>query len=169
MAEPQERTYDAPITPREQSQISDRHGIARCCCMKYSLLFTVIIFSTSLLAQEVPVPTTNDPIHREVPQYLEQERNALSGSLKELLGQVHDKLGSIDNALQRATTDKTNDVMAQHRILLTEAGEDLDSALVAVNSAEPTQWEATKSDAEDVMSSVKELLNKIGTTTSAVN
>ncbi len=97
-----------------------------------------------------------------------EEARALSGTLKDLLGQVHKQLGRIDQELKISTTEKQNSILADQLEDMMEARADLEQALDLVNSTRPQDMKNIRSEVDDVIRSVKEELEEIGST-SAVN
>ena len=126
----------------------------------------ILAISASLHGQDVPAgasPTDRSPVQTPV-----EEARALSGTLKDLLGQVHKQLGRIDEELKIATTEKQNSILADQQEDMTEARADLEKALNLVNGTRPQDMKTIRSEVDDVIRSVKEELEEIGST-SAVN
>ena len=100
----------------------------------------------------------------------ETEMQALSGELKELLGEVHSRSGSIQKQLSTNTTDRDTQRLQLLRKELDEARTDLEKMLDEVNSAGRSEWAAVRSMAEDLIEKVKGTLERVkSSSTSAVN
>jgi hypothetical protein len=109
-------------------------------------------------------------MQENLPREPQQEMHALSGALKDLHGQVHQRLGIIEKRLAGPTTGKASDKLAQHRDDLIEARAELEAALDEVNSGDLENWEEIKSRTEEVIEEVTETLERTkDTSTSAVN
>src|SRR5688500_3218768 len=90
----------------------DRHGIASFLVVKHFLIHMFILLSASLIAQE----GTPDP--RTTPQLItpaqdpDEEARALSGTLKDLLGQVHEHLGKLNEKMDGSSLERTDETLA---------------------------------------------------------
>ncbi len=134
--------------------------------MKYLLIITLLFASISGYAQDLPIGTTEQD---NLPRDPKAELRSLSGSLKELHGEVHQRSGIIEKRLTSGT-DKTKDKLAAQRDELRQASIELQSALERVNAADPADWETIKTETEEVIEQVTEILARTkDTSTSAVN
>ncbi len=137
--------------------------------MKYLFLLITLFIAGISNGQQVPAPGTSpmqaNPVHDPV-----RERMELSGALKDMLGQVHGRIGQLETALQRETSEKTNDLLVQQRTELDRAKAELETSLNEVNQEDQQAPDRTMAldRAKDTMERTKQLLLKMKET-SVVN
>ncbi len=130
------------------------------------LFLWLVSIAPAITAQDVPSPMEK----REQGVDPETEMQAISGELKELLGEVHSRSGAIQKQLSSNTTERNTQRLQLLRSDLDEARTDLEHMLDEVNSADRSEWAAIRSRAEDLIEKVKGTLERVkSSSTSAVN
>lgn len=119
--------------------------------MKKLLFVTALLFSAAQInaQQTAPAATNQDPVKTEM--------RAMSGTLKESLGQVGQQLMAVDKQLA-AGTPETTEALQKSRAELTAAQSELESALKLVNTATAEQWPEVKAKAQALNERVATLL-----------
>ncbi len=137
--------------------------------MNYLFLLVTLFIAGISTGQQVPAPGTS-PMQQQQMQDPESEQNEISGALKDMLGQVHGRIGQLESSLQQETSEKTNDLLVQQRTELDRAKAELETSLNEVNMKDQQAADRTMvmERAKDTIERTKELLLKIKET-SAVN
>ena len=120
--------------------------------MKKILFVTALLFSAAQISAQqttTATATSQDPVKTEM--------RAMSGTLKESLGQVTQQLMSVDKQLSVATPE-TTEALQKSKTELTAAKSELETSLMLVNKATAEQWPDVKAKAQALNERVNVLL-----------
>lgn len=132
--------------------------------MKALFLALSLTLAGSAAAQSgtvAPKPTS-------APEQSKDELRALSGTLKETHGRVHQQLGAVEKQLATATPEG-KEKLTKTQADLTAMKAALETELNNVNKATAETWTAVKNKAESVNKSAIELIDRLKKEGTAVN
>jgi hypothetical protein len=131
--------------------------------MKALFLAVTLVLAGTISAQSktaTPASTTQDQSKDEV--------RALSGTLKDTHGQLHQQLGAVEKQLATAS-EGTKEKLTKVQAELTASKAAIEAELGNVNKATAQTWEHVKIKAEKANKEALELLGRVKKESTAVN
>ena len=129
--------------------------------MKAFFLAATLVFTGTVCAQD----KTAAPAPQEQSK---DEVRAMSGTLKDTHGKLHQQLGAVEKQLAAATPE-TKDKLVKAQADLTASKAAVEAELNNVNKATAQTWEHAKIKAEKVNKEALELLERVKKESTAVN